>query len=189
MYQAGDIGFSRPCNPDFMAKAIMWSQEHRGEAPALCSHAFHFIAPVSLLEALFKGLRITSFEARYELSDKYEYAVYRRKDITLEQRKLASTLAEKWRGRAYGYLKLPLHLADGLLSKISGGDVWFFRHLGRFSSRYKICSWCVAVFGVHCGWWGSKWGKMANPDDLLDHVMLDGEFECVFHTDRFFRTE
>lgn len=80
-------------------------------------------------------------------------------------------------GRVYGFLSIVRHGLDGLLGKIAGRDVFWFRKMAAgHPLRYNICSWFTTYTHKKAGWlFEGPDGKplapgRAAPDDVMDDV-------------------
>jgi len=186
-----DLGFSRPKKRGMVDSVILWATRRRGEPESLATHTFLMCSPVLSFDAHMAGININNFRDQYETGE-YEYAVYRFHAVTEEDKEFARIKLRSWTKRArYSKFKIVLQLGDGLISKITGKDVWVFRRLGRFSDRFIICSWASGVMGNILKWWtgcSKAWAKRSAPDDLLDHVITAalGEWRLVRCSPGFF---
>ncbi|MCK4513494.1 hypothetical protein KAW64_17220 [bacterium] len=84
----------------------------------------------------------------------------------------------------YGKLALLRHGLDGLLGKVAGRDVFWFRKMAAgHPLRYNICSWFTTHTHRKAGWlFEGPDGKplspgRASPDDVLDDV-FERRLEC-----------
>lgn len=188
-FQTGDFGFSRLTRPDFISDTIRWVTERRGESRTLCTHSFPFIDDQYVLDAHLGGIDRNEFTTQYEQNPDYEYCVYRLRGLNVADHFRVMAKISSWQKRGYSPIKIGLQFIDGMISKVTGKDVWFARRLGNFTSRYVICSWCTGSAGSILGAWESDWAKMANPDELLDFI-LDPKnrdrFELVTSSPDFF---
>lgn len=168
----------------WLGKAIRFCQRAPGEEPSVVNHVGLILngdglgGPASSIEALGR-VRYGDFREFYSADPSVSVAIYR--DVTLSPMEAAQIglHASRYLGRRYGAPKLLLHLADWILSRILGREVWLFRRLA-WVDRYPICSWLVArvfsatgrSFGVHPG--------MASPDDVWDWMQAHPEkWVCV----------
>jgi hypothetical protein len=85
-----------------------------------------------------------------------------------EQREAVSRQALAYLGARFGVAKFLTHFLDGVLNKLVGREVFFFRRLNH-DQRYPICSWITSFsydralqyrFGVPPG--------CADPDAIAD---------------------
>ena len=80
-------------------------------------------------------------------------------------------------GQVYGFLSIIRHSFDGLLGKVAGRDIFFFRRMAKgHPIRYNICSWFTTHTHRKAGWlFEGPDGRplspgRASPDDVLDDV-------------------
>lgn len=169
----------------FLGKAIRKLQRGKGEAESKVNHVGLFVTrgPQYLehavsIEALAR-VRHGKFWGFYHGSD-VEVAVYRDTTLTSKQTWDVTTEALRYRGRMYGFLKIPLHALDWALARAIGRqDVYAFRRVGRLD-RYPICSYLVAkAFSAVDRNFGAR-PTQAQPDDMWDYVNAHPEkWECV----------
>lgn len=94
-----------------------------------------------------------------------------------EMRDELEAASDEYLGRPYGTLALARHAFDGLLGKLFGRDIFFFRRMAAgHPLRYNICSWFTTYTHRKAGWlFEGPGGKplspgRATPDDVMDDV-------------------
>jgi hypothetical protein len=129
-----------------------------------------------IVEALQRTRKINFYKA---YRNKFcKLAIYRAKNLTLEQKRTISEKAESYIGKKYGYIKILAHWLDWLFL-----GAYVFRRLTKMD-KYPICSYLVAqsfaeggkFFGMHPG--------QAQPDDMWDFVVSHHDkYEKVYGLD------
>jgi len=87
------------------------------------------------------------------------------------------------KGLLYSMLEIGLAIPDGLLSKLAGRDVIFFRKLGDILP-WVVCSGLAGrvMAAIERGEDRLKYG---DPDMLLDYMMKSDKWELLAHTGRW----
>jgi len=87
--------------------------------------------------------------------------------------------SDEYLGQVYGFLSIARHGLDGMLGKLAGRDVFFFRKMAKgHPLRYNICSWFTTFTHRKAGWlFEGPDGKPLNPgratpDDVMDDVFM-----------------
>ncbi|HPD15818.1 MAG TPA: hypothetical protein PLE19_12760 [Planctomycetota bacterium] len=173
LFQAGDV----VCEVGtlLLGRAIAWATRGRREAKTVCTHVGRMVDPTTIAEA---GLRykVHAFDPTRRVR------VFRyRPGLPDAARDCMWHKAWEYVDRVYGFLKLGLHLADGVLEKVLPvKHVYLFRRL--CMTDYPICSWDVAWAYDECA--GVRFGvppRAATPDDILDWLEAHPEdWECVY---------
>jgi hypothetical protein len=131
---------------------------------ALRSHAGLYTGG-RLHEALWNGIRARPLS----VYDKTDVAVWRLRRLTPQQRANVARRFASLEGQPYGYLKLPLFVADALATFIVGKDVYWFTRLCSIT-HFKVCSTGIAwAFEKELGApiFGRPW-KCCSPDVIDD---------------------
>jgi len=146
----------------WLSKAIRYFERHRDTAWASHSGLVYSFKG-EILEALQRVV-IRDLRAYQGISKILIHRIPH--ELTPERMVIFNQLAEKYKNRKYGYLKILAHAAD----KITGGRYIFRRLI--FTKNYPICSWLAA----HISWkiYGETFGvaiDQAQPDDILDFMV------------------
>lgn len=161
----------------WISRQILKATRELGEEPSVVSHV-GLIArggPLPLAEITeAAGVRVL----RRPLAQAYGgsaalFAVAR--PTFLSPAALGRVLATSTRleGRAYGWLKLPLHLLDAWTGRALGlrRTPLLFRRLA--VTGLPICSWHVAQSYSVAGYRFGRAGRHATPDDIYDGILAD----------------
>jgi hypothetical protein len=191
---AGDIFLTR--GTGLLARLIRWFQRDKGEPKSAVNHVGLIISSAPLdravsIEALSR-VRLGRFHAFYH-GDRSEVAVYRCRRLTAEHRLFLAEEALKYRGRLYGFLKLPAHALGWLLGRRVTKKLLFL-------DAWPICSWLPeklwlrlrkyfpigpdivgeAFYGAHGELCFGKPTDTVQPDDIWDWCVGHPEqWECI----------
>ena len=168
--QAGDLVLVK--GKGWLSGAIRWCTQARGESKSRVSHGGLGTRPNFITEALHKVVG-RDFTKSYRGAT---FTVYR--PMTIPPADIAAICAEMESriGEGYAYAEIGLQAADGLLSKVLGGDVYLFRRLGKLR-RQTICTPHIAIVFSSRGYDFGKPPGAATPDDLDDY--------CRSHPDKY----
>jgi hypothetical protein len=184
-FLAGDIVNFAGRN-DWYGRLSRWIMRTRGESPTYSVHTAQFLDADQYLEfdITVKIKPTGEILRKHQAHDMWErrgFEVWRCRGLTDAQRQAVTQQALKYLGAKFGFGKVSTHTLDGLLSKLVGREVYFFRRLNH-DQRYPICSWITAFsydralhyqFGVP--------PECADPDAIDDWVRTHAEeWECVF---------
>ena len=186
-FLAGDI-ISFAGRGDAVSRATRWLTRTTGESATYAVHTAQFLDAGHYLEMnLVTKIRPTAaiFTPRgAQKMWRRGFTVWRCRALTPAQRAAISRHARAYLGAKFGWAKLLTHLLDGLINKVVGRNVFFFRRLNH-DQRYPLCSWITAFsydralhyrFGVPPEW--------ADPDQIDDWVkMHPDEWERVLTFD------
>lgn len=173
-FKPGDIILTGSNN--WISKAIRWVTRYRGEEETIKNHAGIGIDNQYYVEALWTTKKHT-YDHLFNLKTNYE--IWRNNSFKLDDLNIVQTKALEYVGLVYAPQKIALHLFDGLLSKISGKDIFIFRKLAMFD-RYPICSWVVAFAYDKIGYrFNNLDPKYATPDCLHDHLVADKDWKII----------
>lgn len=162
----------------WLSRRIKRATRERGEPPSLVSHSALVVTAgdivhAEIIEAVARVVRRT-LGAAYLESDS-GIAVSRMVGLTMDQRLAIAAAAVQFDGRAYGWLKLPLHLLDSWAGRItpSGRSPYLFRRLA--VTPWPICSPVVVTGYLEAI--GYTFGRkppgqvQLSPDDIHDHCI------------------
>jgi len=152
-----------------------WLMRTRGEGPTYAVHTAQFLDPGRYLELEIVGkIRVTSaiLTKRFALDtwQRRGFEVWRCRALTKEQRAALTRQALTYVGASFGWAKFVTHLLDGVITKLAGREVLFFRRLNH-DQRYPICSWITAFSYDHALHY--QFGvppECADPDQIADWV-------------------
>jgi len=153
-------------SPTNLGGAIRWFQRSRGESKSWTNHTAGIGTVNNVVEAQTRVIS-TPFD---EWRRGKEFQLWRTYDLDDDGRNEIAQYIESHIGNKYGYAKLIPHALDGLLGKVTGGNVYLFRRM-LFLENYDICSWLLAC-GYHLK--GLDFGadhRFVTPDDQLDYCM------------------
>jgi hypothetical protein len=173
-FEAGDIILFAG-REDWYGIASRWLMQTSGETPTYAVHTAQFLDAGSYLELDIVGkIRATREILRkrqaHDMWQRRGFEVWRCRSLAAEQREAVTQQALAYLGATFGWAKFLTHLFDGLISKVVGREVFFFRKLNH-DQRYPICSWITAFsydralhyqFGVP--------PQSADPDEIGDWV-------------------
>lgn len=162
----GDVGFSR--GTAWYASAIRFFTRGRKEPPTYTNHTFGAALGGWRIGEALATVRIVPVS---EWPMPAEWEIWRHLYLSWEQRVGIAGYVEQREGRVYGGPKILAHLADCLVTKISGRpSVNLFRRLCRIK-EYPICSWLWGWAYVHNQVRLSRVNaRYAAPDDQHDWV-------------------
>jgi len=162
------------------SKAIKWATRRRNEKPTIATHVamivFYGKEPY-VIEAVWS---VTTTPYKKWKREHDNFSVWRHKHLTDEERQKIANNALEYKNNFYGVLKIGLHLADCLLSKISGKDWFVFRRLQLLDS-YPICNWLVAYsyYDVVKYSFGRN-PKFTDPDSINDYVRKSEDVKLMY---------
>ena len=116
-----------------------------------------------VVEALSK-VKMHTLWMQYCPPKKDHVAVYRAKNVSLEEMEIIVATAKRQVNKTYGYGKIVAHFLDWCFS-----GIYFFRWFAR-NGNYPICSWLVAHAYGEAGFDFGVPREAANPDDIWDFV-------------------
>jgi hypothetical protein len=163
---AGDVIFLAS-KGDLPGHLGSWIAQSRGEQPTYAVHTAQFLDAGAILEMDFLAEKR---DLDHLLLSRRGFQVWRLRGLTAEQRQALTRKALVYLGMKFGWAKLVTHVLDGLINKIAGKEIFFFRRLNH-RDRYPICSWITAFayeralhyrFGVP--------PECADPDQMHDWV-------------------
>ena len=166
-----------------ISRIIRWMTRFRGESKTIKNHAGIGVSPHTYVEALWTTKRNT-YDYLLNLDTNIE--IWRKLDLTTDQKTLISNKAIEYVGAIYAPQKIVLHGFDGLLGKVFGTDIYAFRRLG-FMDRYPICSWVVAFSYDQINYRFGKHPKYVTPDCLHDYLVEKDDWKIVYtnHTQNY----
>jgi hypothetical protein len=158
---------------DLYGRVGSWLMRTSGEGSTYAVHTAQFLDACRYLEMDFVGkIRptrdILGKRQAHDLWERRGFEVWRCRWLSVEQREAVSRQALAYLGAEFGMAKFLTHLLDGLIMKVTGREVFFFRRLNH-DHRYPICSWITAFsydralhyrFGVP--------PECADPDEIGD---------------------
>lgn len=174
--EPADILFTRGVGP--FSGGILWATRSRGEAPTEVSHVGLFdtagtLATASLLEAVARVRRTTLPESYLKPTGGPAPAVTiaRCESLTPFERQKIVYYSRSMENRWYGWGKIPLHLADAAIGKLSRRKRTpvLFRRLA--ISPWPICSQHVPSAYAMAGIFFGLRDKYAQPDDIRDAIV------------------
>jgi len=163
-----DLIFTRSAS--LLGSAIRWFERSSGEEQSWTNHTAGIGTSDNVVEAQTSVIS-TPFNTWKEGE---QFQVWRTSDLDDAGRIEIAQYAESHLGHEYGYAKLIPHALDGLIAKVTGGNVYLFRRM-LFLKNYDICSWLWA-FGYHVR--GLDFGaspRFVTPDDQHDYVVSHPE--------------
>jgi hypothetical protein len=160
---------------DWYGRASRWLMRRRGEGPTYAVHTAQFLDPGHYLELAVVGKIRTTKEILKKRQDldmwkRRGFEVWRNQALSSAQRDAVTQKALTYVGARFGWGMFLTHLLDGLIVKVAGREVFFFRRLNH-NTRYPICSWITSFsydralhyqFGVP--------PECADPDQIDDWV-------------------
>ena len=160
---------------DLYSRLSRWIMRIPGEGPTYAVHTAQFIDAGRYIEIDMVGkVRATRDILKKRLArdlwTRRGFEVWRLESLTADERDRVTRQALTYVGAKFGMGKFFTHLLDGLINKLTPGEVFFFRRLNH-DTRYPICSWITAFsydralhyrFGVSPEW--------ADPDQIADWV-------------------
>lgn len=163
----GDIVLTR--NPAWKARLIRYGTQRRGESKTIVNHAGLIVdnrgTMIEALATVKKHNIVLAYEAN---SNRSQVAIFRPRNATPQILAAICGEAETFVGDSYGYAKIALHVADGLLGKL-----WIpplFTRLA-FMDDFPICSYIDAKSYAVVAWYFGVKARMATPDDIWDFVL------------------
>ena len=133
--------------------AIRWFTKHGGEEKGSWVNHYAFLMSnlINLVEALGGGVEKTEL-ARYDESDTTWGVIVEHVGYSLEQHELADGVAIGMVDAPYGFMSIAKQVPDGLLGKVLGRDVYFFRRLRVPWIAAYICSELGVRIHKKTGW-------------------------------------
>jgi hypothetical protein len=134
---------------DAYSRVSRWLMRTVGEGPTYAVHTAQFLDGRRVLEMDVVG-RIKSFDdvlhnrVRLDTWQRRGFEVWRCRSLTAAQRAAITRQALTYVNAKFGPAKMFTHLLDGLLNKVIGRDVFFFRRFNH-ADRYPLCCW-ITVF-------------------------------------------
>jgi len=189
-FVAGDIVLFSGVG-DLYGRVGGWLMRTSGEGPTYAVHTAQFLDAGRYLEMeMVTRIRATNdILKKHQVHDLWErrgFEVWRCRWLSAGQREAVSCEALHYLGAKFGMAKFLTHLLDGLLVKVIGREIFFFRRLNH-DQRYPICSWITAFsydralhyrFGVP--------PECADPDEIGDWLNAHpSEWERVFRLDSY----
>ncbi len=189
-FVAGDL-ISFAGRGDWYGRLSRWIMRTAGEGPTYSVHTAQFLDAGRYLEFdITVKIKATGEILRqHQAHDMWErrgFEVWRCQGLTDTQRQAITQQALKYLGAKFGFTKVFTYTLDGLLNKLVGREVFFFRRLNH-DQRYPICSWITAFsydravhyqFGVP--------PECADPDAIDDWVNTHpDEWVRVFRLDQY----
>jgi hypothetical protein len=176
-FMAGDIILCAS-KGDWYGEHGGWFMQGPGEGPTYAVHAAQFVDGQTVLEMRHSATREPVGKI---LKINRGLEVWRCKWLTEEQREALTAEAMTYLNTKFGTAKIFTHFLDGLVNKVTGRELFFFRRLN-YRDRYPLCSWITAFsydkalnyrFGVP--------PDCADPDHIHDWVKSHPEeWELVF---------
>jgi len=161
----------------WVSNLIKYFTRYRGEAPTKVHHVAGMISDSTVEEALLT-VKKSSF-SQWDSKHNY-YQIWRNTYLTEEQRNSISKQVRLYTNNFYGSWKLLLHMFDGILGKIFGKDITFFRTF-LFINSYPICSWLWAYAYYDVARYKFDYPPyIVSPDDMHDHVKKSEQWELVY---------
>lgn len=151
-----------------IAKLIRWVTRDKGEPKTIVSHVGIMVSETEIVESKTKTVKHAFTPPAKNCW------VYRKSDLTEEQRGIIVAKALEYVGDSYGWLKILAHAADHLLFR----DRYVMRRLCRLD-RYPICSWLVAYAYAKIGYQFKVPPWAATPDDIWDWVTTSSDWQIV----------
>lgn len=132
---------------------IRWFTRHGGEKKGSWVNHYAFLMSnlINLVEALAGGVEKTEL-ARYDESETTWGVIVEHVGYSLEQHRLADGVAIGMVDAPYGFLSIAKQVPDGLLGKLLGRDVYFFRRLRVPWIAVYICSEAGVRIHKKTGW-------------------------------------
>ena len=160
---------------DLYSRVSRWIMRSPDEGPTYAVHTAQFIDAGRYIEIDMVGkVRATRDILKKRLArdlwTRRGFEVWRLESLTPDERDAVTRQALTYVGAKFGMGKFFTHLLDGLINKLTPGEVFFFRRLNH-DTRYPICSWITAFsydralryrFGVP--------PECADPDQIADWV-------------------
>lgn len=159
------------------SRAIRWFTRRRGERATWATHVLNIRADgVTCVESTGGSTKERDWREVYGTGKHWGVLV----EIVGFNDEMWGDLkeaADEYLGKVYGFFAIARHGLDGMLGKLTGCDVFFFRKLSRgHAVRYNICSWFTTYTHRKAGWlFEGPDGKPLNPgratpDDVMDDV-------------------
>jgi hypothetical protein len=181
--QVGDVFVTQ--GTGLLAALILKFQTEKNEKPSVVNHTGFIVSngelPNAILVEANHKIRKGTFEEFYgPNAHKTQVAVFRRRDITSEQKAFIRAEANRHVGETYGYIKILGHAGDYYLSKLFKRRVTLFRSVFRAKS-IPICSYFVGDIGAKLKWtFKNRPVRELQPDDVWDECTENtDEWECV----------
>ena len=171
LLQPGDIVFTR--GTGILSRLIRFFSTTGGESRTMVNHVAVVTHGGTAGGALIvEALTTVQYNRLWRYATpKNEIAIFRARNLSIQEANLVARTAMTYVGRTYGYLKIVTHFLDYFL-----GGRYVFRHL-TVSDRYPICSWVVAHAYDAVGKRFGVSDNAASPDDMWDY--------CVTHPDKY----
>lgn len=166
MLRPGDVFLTR--STSLLGKLIRICTRDFGEKRSKVNHVGIVVEAGGMKEAVvveaLSMVREHKLWKQYSPPKKDWVAVYRSKNVSLEEMEIIVATAKRQVGKKYGYLKIATHFLDWCFS-----GIYFFRWFAR-NGKYPICSWLVAHAYGKAGYDFEVDIGEANPDDIWDFV-------------------
>lgn len=164
--QPGDVFLTR--GTSLLSKLIRICTRSFGEKRSKVNHVGIVVEAGGIqnavvVEALSK-VKMHTLWMQYCPPKKDHVAVYRAKNVSLEEMEIIVATAKRQVNKTYGYGKIVAHFLDWCFS-----GIYFFRWFAR-NGNYPICSWLVAHAYGEAGFDFGVPREAANPDDIWDFV-------------------
>lgn len=170
-------------SPGWIGRLIRWFTRSRGEAPTRCNHVALIskagtIETAQATEALWT---VTEHDLSQVAGGVIE--IRRKLDLTNEQRRSIALRARARIGQRYAWPLILLHLVDGAIGKLTGGNPRIARSLIRWGIR-PICSLLVgdSYEGAIGYRFGGVDGLRVTPDTIADDVSGRGWVKVATRT-------
>lgn len=189
-FLAGDIIFFAG-RRDWYGLVSGWLMRTAGETPTYAVHTAQFLDADRYLEIDFVGKTRPTREILRprqprDMWQRRGFEVWRCRPLTAAQRAAVSQQARRYLGAPFGMLKVGTHLLDGLINKLLGREVFWFRRLNH-DFRYPLCS-SITAFSYDRAL-GYRFGvppECADPDHIADWVHAHpAEWLCVYRLDDY----
>ena len=153
---------------NWLGRSIAWFTQAKGEDPTYAVHVSMVGLKYDVIEADWTA-RAMEWK---EWSKGRSFEVWRFNGLLKEERETIASDAEWFVDRKipYGWWEIIHQAADGLLSKVVGGDRFFFRRLTKLDPDNPICSQLISFpYARKNILFGLKDPEYANPDELMDY--------------------
>ncbi len=189
-FMAGDVVLFA-ARGDLYGIVGRWIMRTRGEGPTYAVHTAQFLDAGRYIELDLVGKikpteQILKAHQSHDIWKRRGFEVWRSTSLDDEQRQAVTDKALIYVGAWFGWAKFVTHFLDGLIDKLMGKEVFFFRRLNH-DQRYPICSWITSFsydraihyqFGVP--------PECADPDEIADWLTSHpDEWQCVFHLEDY----
>lgn len=193
----GDVVLSRPRKKNWFSSCILALQRLWSEPRSEVTHAFRMLSSARFVEAVAPRVGYGDLREKYA-TGKYDVAIFRRIDLTLDDWAALAEEARKHAGARYAWLLLGVQAIDAGLS-------WLWHFISRrndevFATRWlawKVTGECWEHIAMYCSWevaesyddiekgYTSKPWWAIQPDDIWDESIASLDWRCVFWTDGF----